>query len=103
MGNSESDWPTEAELKSQYTRQLRRPAHQPPVRNILMGSDSMIWLERPSRGANALWEVYDLDGKLIATARVDRRLQPLAVSRRALYGKEIDANGVESIVRYRAQ
>jgi hypothetical protein len=103
MGTRENNWPTEAELRAQYGRVLSRPAHHPAVRKLLVSNDSTIWLERPSTNGMQLWEIYDLNAKLIARVEVSKAFQPLAASKRALYGKEVDANGVESIVRYRVR
>jgi hypothetical protein len=103
MGERKSDWPTDTELRGQYGRALWRPAHVPTVRNLLVSNDTTIWLERPSSNGKQLWEIYDVNAKLIARAEVGRSFKPLAASKRSLYGTETNESGVESIVRYRAK
>jgi hypothetical protein len=101
LGDVLKRWPSEMDARRDFEKALYRPQHLPPVRTLLVGNDSTIWLERPAASRNALWEVYDLHARLLGRFETPRAFQGLTASGTAIWGKELNEDGAWSIVRYR--
>jgi hypothetical protein len=74
--------------------------YAPPVRQVFVGSDSTIWLQREWTGAVSTWDVLDSKGKLMAHVELPESLSVLAVGRRVVWGTEVGSDGQTLLVRY---
>jgi hypothetical protein len=101
LGKTIELWPSETAAQHDFEKAVYRPPHLPPVRALLVGNDSTIWLERPSLSSNALWEVYDLHARLLGRFEVPRAFHGLTASGTSIWGKELNEDGAWEIVRYR--
>ena len=103
----------EAERRRRIARDLITfPKWHPPARTIVAGSDGSIWLRREAWPHPAdLWEVYDEEGRLEGTVRIEElrpgaansRLQVFRVSRSEVWGQTLDELDVPYIHRYRVR
>ena len=87
------------------------PAHHPPVRQVVAGTDGTIWLLREMREDRVdIWEIYDSDGTLEGTVEIghgrsslvpwDPRLAVALANRDEVWGATYDDHGVPYIHRY---
>lgn len=90
---------------------IRFPAFFPPVRGIVAGDDGSMWLLRDAWPSVAdVWEVYDADGRLEGSVRIEGppdhddwtpRLRILHADRTEVWGATTGEFGVPYIHRYR--
>ena len=76
------------------------PEYYPPVKSILQGNDGSTWLQMQGSPTGA-WLVLGTDGIPLAQAEAPVALQIHAVTQDHIWGVELDAYDVPTIVRYR--
>jgi hypothetical protein len=81
---------------------MYRPAHYPPISQLLAGRDGTIWLGvNPPPASGPEWLVLDENGVPLARVGTPSGFRLLLADRAALWGVEQDELGVDYIVRYR--
>lgn len=74
----------------------------PPVREVQVGADGTIWLQREEEsGGQVWWHVLDAQGEPQANLRLPSALRVRHVDGETLWGFETDDLGVYYLVRYR--
>lgn len=64
----------DAERRRRIAREsITFPETHPPVGKIVAGSDGSIWLRRETRPRAATWEIYDEQGNLEGSVRIERQ------------------------------
>ncbi|WP_428277308.1 hypothetical protein [Candidatus Palauibacter sp.] len=108
-----SPWDTsDPERKRRIGRELISfPEYYPPVRRIVAGGDGSMWLLREAWPDPAdVWEIYDEDGRLEGSVRIeepadpenwDPRLRILRASRTEIWATTRGAFDVPYVHRYR--
>ncbi|WP_425155421.1 hypothetical protein [Candidatus Palauibacter sp.] len=92
-------------------RLIRFPKYHPPVRRVVAGGDGSTWLLRETGPSPAdIWEVYDEQGELEGSVRVEGslpgagwgpRLHILRASRAEVWGTTLGEFNVAYVHRYR--
>ena len=80
--------------------QRRIPAARRPFEEMIIGQDTTIWLHREEAGPGKVWVVYSRGGVPLGFVRVPTSFRLREATRRALWGLQRDADGVNSVVRY---
>jgi hypothetical protein len=78
---------------------LTIPAHFPPVRNIVIGNDGTVWLERMIGMKRGVWHVLGDRGADLFTVELPPAFDLHEASRAAVWGVELDELDVPYIVR----
>ena len=79
-------------------------ASLPPVTEAVAGSDGSVWLQREDTGLDELgWDVYSLDGTLVAKISLPRSTTILRASLQDLWVVEPDELNVPFVVHYRVR
>jgi hypothetical protein len=90
--------------RSMVTEALYVPPHHPPVKALVLGSDSTVWLQEPeTEPGRARWIVLGPDGSVLASAVLPASLTLFEATRKRLWGVDHDELGVPYVVRYRLQ
>lgn len=78
------------------------PSVYPVLQQIDVDSDGRVWVRRHTDSMPSDIDVFDDEGKHIASVRVPRALgTQLFIARQHLYDIELDADDVPVVVRYR--
>ncbi len=77
------------------------PTTLPPLRRVLIGRDSTVWLEEEDDAPEHRWRVLDLQGELIKLVTVPAAVRLLVAQRDMVWGTETDENDLAAIVRLR--
>jgi hypothetical protein len=96
----EGFWPSEAAVRNAYLKALAAPSYLPPVAKVLVGNDSTVWLERPSPGTMAEWEVYDTKGRVLGQFKLPKSFTAVTASGNFIWGAEPDDEGQPRLARY---
>jgi hypothetical protein len=90
--------------RSTVTEALYVPSHLPPVKALVLGSDSTVWLQEPGTEPGvAKWRVLGPDGSVLAFAALPAALTLFQANGERLWGVEHDEFDVPYVVRYRLQ
>lgn len=82
--------------------QLDLPRFQPPVSQVVVGSDGSAWLRREVLDPKRVdWLVLGPDGRIRATVRTPPGVKILAINRGVAWGVVKDSLDVPFVVRYR--
>lgn len=88
-------------LAAAIADQIVWPDYQPPVTAVLCGSDGSVWLRREVVGASsARWEILAEDLSPVGWVNLPLGLEVKVVARDFVYGVELDALDVPSVVRF---
>ncbi|HRP08152.1 MAG TPA: 6-bladed beta-propeller [Gemmatimonadales bacterium] len=77
------------------------PTTLPPLRRLLIGRDSTLWLEEEDVAPEHRWKVLDLRGDPVGVVTVPAAVRLLVAQRDMVWGAETDENDLEGIVRMR--
>jgi hypothetical protein len=87
-------------LKQDYAA-IPLPAVFRPVHGIVAGSDGRTWIAlRPNHGERP-WLVLGATGTVVGRVAVPDNVRVVVANATHLWGIETDADGVQSVVRYR--
>jgi hypothetical protein len=87
--------------KSEY-QSVPFPQYFPPVVRILVGMDTSVWLEEPATAPDVhRWRIVDSRGRVVGLATVPGNVTLMDVGLDAAWGTETDADGLQSVVRFR--
>lgn len=101
QGRAETMNATVPSLASAIADQIQWPDYQPPVTEVVCGSDGTVWLRREAVGVElARWEILDENLKLIGRVDLPLGLEVEVVAREWVYGVELDEIDVPSVVRF---
>jgi hypothetical protein len=84
------------------TRQKMPPFYQ-PVRSLLFGEDSTIWLDLRGPETRGIWLMLDWHGNPEATITLPPNARLSVAQRNAIWTIELDKDDVPSVVRYRLE
>jgi hypothetical protein len=85
-------------------RSFSRPPAYPPLSLVLVGRDGTIWIRLRTVSQGRPWLVLDPKGEPIGSLMLSAEQAGIAVAdRQNVWTLEADADGVQSIVRYRIQ
>jgi hypothetical protein len=92
----------------EYVKTLRAmtmPKWAAPVHAVLVGDDGTIWLGIQEQFGlpTHRYNVFDATGKIVATVVLPSSVRPWVVSKDRMWGVDRDADGLESVVRYRVE
>lgn len=73
----------------------------PPVRNVLAGRDNSVWVEERTGSKDHSWRVFDVRGTQLGIVTVPASVELRVVGVSAAWGIDTDADGEQSLVRYR--
>jgi hypothetical protein len=76
------------------------PRFYPPLRSLIAGRDSCVWIELDGASGQRSWLVVDDTGSIADTVHVPDSMRLLAVRRRHFWAALRDPADVESIVKY---
>lgn len=92
------------DVRGRIEKALFRPAHLPSITEVVIGSDSTLWLRREiAEAPNVRWTVLRKDGVPQFDVNLPSSLYVQVASADAVWGIAIDDEGVPSVVRYRIQ
>lgn len=91
---------TPATVASSFRSSVPWPRFRPPVTEALAGSDGSVWMRREDEGSEASWQILDESLREVGRVRLPADLAVKAVGRNVVYGVELDAFDVPTIVRY---
>lgn len=77
------------------------PGTLPPIKRVLVGRDSTLWLEEEDNAPEHHWRVLDVRGELIGLVTVPAAVRLRVAQRDMVWGTETDENDLEAIVRLR--
>jgi hypothetical protein len=78
------------------------PAKQlPPVRRIVIGRDSTVWVEERLATPDHFWRVFDPHGAVVATLVLPPAVSLQLADRQHVWAYESDADDVQGVVRFR--
>lgn len=92
---------TEAQARDWAERTLYRPPFEPLVRDMTVGRDGSIWLQRTVEADSASWLVLDPTGAPRAEVALPAGFDLLEANRDHAWGQERDELDVPYLVRYR--
>jgi hypothetical protein len=79
---------------------LHVPRYRSPVAEVLVGSDSTVWLRASRRDAGFTWLIAKARGSAIARLLVPSGIRLLTIDR-GVWGVRTDEDGVPTVVRWR--
>jgi hypothetical protein len=79
---------------------LALPSHYPPVKNLIIGSDGTIWIERFGAGQSGSWLVLDNAGAPLFRVDFPGGFELQQASRRSAWGTDRDELDVSYLVRF---
>lgn len=82
---------------------LGTPKVFPPVKQVVIGRDGTLLLSYTTGSATAQHLLLDPTGRPLGMVTLPASVKVMVVARTELWGTMADANGLESIVRYRLQ
>ncbi len=94
-----SDW-RRPDLEPKIRDALYAPRFIPPVRRIITANDGTMWLRMFVPDGTARWLVLSPQGRATMTLDVPKHVRIMSVER-GIWGVELDADDVPSVVRYR--
>ena len=77
------------------------PDTHPPLLRILPGRDDTIWLELNQLSGDRVWTALDARGNPFGRIALPRNTRLMVASRETIWAIEADADGLESVVRFR--
>lgn len=77
------------------------PANKPFYTGLLMDPAGLVWLEVPTASGARSWAVHDPSGRLLGQVEFAEGQRLMHVSRGSLYVVQTDADGVETVRRFR--
>lgn len=92
---------TEAQAREWAERTLYRPPFKSLVREMTVGRDGSIWLQRTVEADTAFWLVLDASGEPRAEVSLPAGFDLLEADRGQVWGQEQDELDVPYLVRYR--
>jgi hypothetical protein len=87
-------------LEAALRSQMRTPRYFPAASGLLLGGDGTIWVRRRTL-MTQLWLGFDGQGKYFGQFDLPLANKPAAINRSTVYVVEPDADGLESVIRYR--
>jgi hypothetical protein len=90
--------PVAAELLRKVRAVL--PRHYPPVRDLRLGLDETIWIERHA-STGAIFQMLDARGAAVLEVALPRGARLAQANRTHVWVVEHDDDGVPSVVRHR--
>jgi hypothetical protein len=75
------------------------PAWQPPVSDVLVGSDGRVWLRREELSANTWWAVLNARGGVEAMCAAPSNVKLLAADQQSAWGTRLSSAGIPQLVR----
>ncbi len=81
-------------------RTLRMPERHPAWRDVVVGTDGTIWLERGSPDAQREWHLFDRELRPLGSVKIPLNVAIRAGHRSALWGVRVEEDGLESLIRY---
>lgn len=86
-------------------RAMTMPRWAGPVHDVLVGDDGTIWLGIQEQFGlpTHRYNIFDATGKIVATVVPPSNVRPWVVSKDQMWGVDRDADGLESVVRYRVE
>jgi hypothetical protein len=81
------------------------PSYFPPVQFAFVGTDGTTWLMywAAPGAATRQYVVLGSNGDPLATVVLPKSVLPQVISRHVMWGVLTDADGIDSVVRYRVQ
>jgi hypothetical protein len=83
----------------------RARAHVPPyytgAYGIVASDDGSVWIQPYCDGLRCVWTVVAPNGRIVGTVDVPSRTRIVSVDTGGPWAIEVDADGIESVVRYR--
>jgi hypothetical protein len=80
---------------------MKFPTVWNPLHGIVAGNDGRTWIGLRGQHGERPWLVLGADGALIGRAMLKEGVRVVAANSTHLFGIETDADGVQSVVRYR--
>ena len=85
-------------------RSVPFPRYFPPVVRMLVGMDTSVWLEEPATAPGVhRWRIVDSRGRVLGVTSVPGNVTLKDVRLDAAWGTETDADGLQSVVRFRVR
>lgn len=84
-------------------RSIRIPSTYPPVKRALIGGDGTVWLEIATRGPDHIWDILNIGGGLLGRMSLPDNVQLQFGDLSHLWTTRVDADGIESVVRFNWQ
>jgi hypothetical protein len=96
-----SHYPSEAAARRVFEAKIFKPTYLPPVREVVVGADNSIWIQRELGQHSDRWDVLSDRGEQLGWVDLAHSFTVKTVSRDAVWGVEQDQDGQEIFVRYR--
>ena len=96
-----ASWPAPGRREELARASLFLPEYLPPVKEVVVGRDGAIWIQRyGTGGATREWWVMDDEGRAVASVQLPAGMRVLAAERDRVWGTKTDELDVPYIVRY---
>jgi hypothetical protein len=88
---------------ARYRAQVVAPRYYPPVRRVIAGADGSVWLEVHQASLAHEWLGIAPNGRPVGRVTVPAAVRLMQATVGKLWGVELDADDVPTIVRYRVE